>query len=155
MSRYAANTTVKSEASRNEIERTLVRYGAEAFSYGWDGNKAVIQFVAAGRQIRFVLPLPDRSDPQFTRTETGRPRVATAANLEYEKAIRQRWRALALVVKAKLEAVAAEIVTFEEEFLSHLVLPSGQTVYESVREDVHELYESGSLRPLAIGSGPS
>ena len=155
MSRYAANTTVKSEASRNEIERTLVRYGAEAFSYGWDGNKAVIQFVADGRQVRFVLPLPDRNAPQFTRTETGRPRVATAANLEYEKAIRQRWRALALVVKAKLEAVAAEIVTFEEEFLSHLVLPSGQTVYESVHNDVHELYESGSLRPLAIGSGPS
>ena len=151
--RYAANTTVKSEASRNEIERTLVSYGAEAFSYGWDGNKAVIQFVASGRQVRFVLPLPDRNDSQFTRTETGRPRAATAANLEYEKAVRQRWRALALVVKAKLEAVAAEIVTFEEEFLSHLVLPSGQTVYESVREDVHELYASGSVRPLAIGSG--
>ena len=153
MTRYAANTTVKSEASRNEIERTLVRYGAEAFSYGWDGNKAVIQFVASGRQVRFVLPLPDRTDSQFTRTETGRPRAATAANLEYEKAVRQRWRALALVVKAKLEAVAAEIVTFEEEFLSHLVLPSGQTVYESVHEDVHALYASGSVRPLALGSG--
>ena len=151
--RYAANTTVKSEASRNEIERTLVRYGAEAFSYGWDGNKAVIQFVASGRQVRFVLPLPDRTDSQFTRTETGRPRSATAANLEYEKAVRQRWRALALVVKAKLEAVAAEIVTFEEEFLSHLVLPSGQTVYESVHEDVHALYASGSVRPLALGGG--
>jgi hypothetical protein len=150
---YAAQTTVKPDASRNEIERTLVRYGATAFSYGWDGEKAAISFVADGRQVRFILPLPNRTDRAFTHTDTGRARVANAAEAEYDKAVRQRWRALALVVKAKLEAVNAGIVTFEEEFLAHLVLPSGATVYEEVRDDVEQAYLSGSVAPLAISSG--
>jgi hypothetical protein len=34
---YAANTTVAPEKSRAEIERTLRRYGADAFSYGYEG----------------------------------------------------------------------------------------------------------------------
>ena len=39
------------------------------------------------------------------------------AHGRWEQACRQRWRALALVIKAKLEAIDAEISTFEEEFL--------------------------------------
>lgn len=151
MSRYAENTTVRADASRNEIERTLIRYGATAFSYGWDGDKAAIQFIADERQIRFILPMPDRDSKEFTRTPTGKARIASAVEAEYEKAVRQRWRALALMVKAKLEGVAAGIVTFEEEFLPHVVLPSGQTVYESIREDVETAYLTGSVARLAIG----
>lgn len=150
MSRYAENTTVGSDKSRNEIERTLVRYGAAAFSYGWDGGSAAISFVAHDRQIRFILPMPDRDSRDFTRTPTGLVRSKTAAETEFEKAIRQRWRALALMVKAKLEGVAAGIVTFEEEFLPHVVLPSGQTVYESVRADVENAYLTGTVSRLSI-----
>ena len=35
MTQFAASTTVSSNASREEIERTLIRYGAEQFMYGW------------------------------------------------------------------------------------------------------------------------
>lgn len=35
MSRYAATTEVTSEKSRAEIERTVSRYGATGFMYGW------------------------------------------------------------------------------------------------------------------------
>ena len=41
--------------------------------------------------------------------------------------MRQRWRALALCIKAKLEAVECGITSFEEEFLAHVVMPNGQT----------------------------
>jgi hypothetical protein len=34
MARYASNTDVPSDRSRAEIERTLVRYGADEFMYG-------------------------------------------------------------------------------------------------------------------------
>lgn len=153
MSRYAENTQVGSDRSRAEIERTLVRYGATAFSYGWDRDAAAIQFVAEERQIRFVLPLPDRDSREFTKTPTGKARTATAAETEYEKAVRQRWRALALMVKAKLEGVAAGIVTFEEEFLPHVVLPSGRTVYQEIRDDVADAYLTGAVTPLAIEAG--
>lgn len=41
---------------------------------------------------------------------------------------RQRWRALLLVVKAKLEAIEAGISTLEHEFLANVVLPGGSTI---------------------------
>ncbi len=44
MTRYADNTGVSVENSRGEIERTLQRYGAESFAYGWEAGRAVVQF---------------------------------------------------------------------------------------------------------------
>ncbi|QDG90680.1 hypothetical protein [Pseudarthrobacter sp. NIBRBAC000502770] len=149
MNVYASETTVDSSRSRAEIERTLSRYGATAFSYGWEAGRAAIAFVADGRQIRFVLPLPDKNLREFTHTpSTKRPRTPQQVEAEYEKAVRQRWRALALVVKAKLEAVNAGIVTFEQEFYAHTVLPNGRTVYEHTHEVVENAYLTGSVAPL-------
>lgn len=58
MAKYAANTDVSSDRSRAEIERTLERYGARQFIYGWDQDRALVGFVLNDREIRFVLPLP-------------------------------------------------------------------------------------------------
>jgi hypothetical protein len=146
--RYAAGTEVGADRSRAEIERTLSRYGARQFMYGWDERRAVLGFVAADRQVRFVLPLPDRDDPEFNETPTGRRRTGSAASTAYEQAIRQRWRALALVIKAKLEAVESGIVGFEQEFLAHLVLPDGSTVGDLVVPRVAEAYETGQTPTL-------
>ena len=151
--RYAESTTVPSDRSRAEIEKTLARYGATTFQYGWQQDRAAIGFVMSGRQIRFILPLPDRENPDFTRTPTGKSRTATAAEAAYEQAVRQRWRALALMVKAKLEAVASGIVTFEEEFLSHTVLPSGRTVAQEIMPAVESAYATGAVTPLQIEGG--
>lgn len=148
-SRYAQGTTVDSSASRAEIERTLARYGATSFMYGWQDSRAALAFTANGRQIRFVLPLPDRNERRFTHTPTkGQRRTPEAAEKEYETAVRQSWRALNLVVKAKLEAVAAGIVSFEQEFLAHMVLPNGRTVFEETEEAVETAYRTGAVRPL-------
>jgi len=35
VSRYAEGTSVPADRSRAEIERTLTRYGADQFAYGW------------------------------------------------------------------------------------------------------------------------
>ena len=150
---YAAQTAVTSEKSRNEIERTLTRYGASSFAYGWEGPQAMIGFVMAGRQIRFLLPLPDASDRAFTRTPTGRGRSATEATKAHEQAVRQRWRALALIVKAKLEAVESGIVTFESEFAMHMILPDGRSVADHVMPAIESAYRTGSVAPmLQIGA---
>lgn len=149
---YASSTTVDSHQSRAGIERTLTRYGATAFSYGWEVSRAAISFVADGRQIRFVLPLPDSAFREFTHTpSTQKPRAPKAADAEYEKAVRQRWRALALVVQAKLEAVNAGIATFEQEFYAHTVLPNGRTVGKHTSESVDRAIASpsaGNLKSL-------
>ena len=154
MARYAESTAVPSGRSRAEIESTLRRYGAGQYAYAWDGNRAMIGFAAHGRQVSFNEPLPDPTSKVFTLTATGRARTAAAAKAAYEQAVRQRWRALALVIKAKLEAVDAGITVFEDEFLAHIVLPDGRTVGDTVRPAVAQAYLTGKVPPLlAIGPG--
>jgi hypothetical protein len=145
---YAHGTSVDSAASRAEIERTLVRYGASSFVSGWQDDAAMIGFVADGRQVRFVLRLPDPSAPEFTRTPTGQIRTTKAARSACDQAVRQRWRALALVVKAKLEAVASGIVSFDAEFYANTVLPDGRTVFEATIAAVEQAHTTGVVPPL-------
>lgn len=148
---YAQNTNVSSEKSKMEIERTLRRYGAEEFVQGWDKDKAVIMFRMENRRIRFYLPMPDQSE--FCKTDSGRTRTnPSAIEQAREQATRQRWRALALAIKAKLEAVASGITTFEEEFMAHVVMPNGQNLSAWVVPQIAEAYEKKKMPPL-LGSG--
>ncbi len=165
MSRYAQNTTVPVERSRNEIEATLARYGAKQFMYGWDGNGALIAFVVEpspgrNRQVRFQLPLPSRDERRFTHHSRG-ARTATESERLWEQACRQRWRALLLVVKAKLEAVESGIATFEDEFLAYIMLPDGRTVGGWVGPQLDAAYDPdrgimpSSLPLLQLDAGES
>lgn len=147
--KYASHSKVDNTASRNEIERTLSRYGAESFMYGWEETRAVIAFKMQNRNVRFILPMPDMKD--FTRTPTGRTRNQTQTRLEFEQANRQRWRALSLVIKAKLEAVESGITCFEDEFMAHIVLPSGETVGQWMQPQIEAAYESGAMPKLLSG----
>jgi hypothetical protein len=109
----------------------------------------MIAFRAAERMVRFTINMPDLED--FKRTPSGRrSRSPAQQQVEWEKAGRQRWRALALVVKAKLEAVDSGITTFEEEFLSFIMLPNGQTVYEATRDGVEQAYVDGKMPALLM-----
>jgi len=149
MTRYAANTDVSSDRSRAEIEKTLTRYGADQFFYGWQTNAATIGFRMHGKRIQFVVPLPDRQADEFTLTPSRNwLRSNEKAEKAWEQAVRQKWRALALVVKAKLEAVESGITSFEDEFLAHIVLPNGQRVGEWLGPQVEKAYELGHMPPL-------
>jgi hypothetical protein len=147
--RYAERTDVSSDRSRAEIERTLRRYGATAFAYGWDAEAATLMFEIAQRRVLFRLPMPDRNERRFTHTPTrGQRRDPGSQEREYEQSVRQRWRALALVIKAKLEAVAADITTIEQEFLAHIVLPDGRTVGQHTAPAIAAAYETGEMPAL-------
>jgi hypothetical protein len=139
VSEYAKHTSVPPEKSKAEIEKTLSRYGATSFASGWTGTSSTIVFEAKGRRVRFVLPLPSKKD--FYSDE------------KYNQAIRQKWRCMALAIKAKLEVVESGIATFEEEFMSHIVLPNGATVGQWMGPQIEQTYKSGSMPPLLIGSG--
>ena len=93
MTRYAEKTQVSSDRSKVEIERTLSRYGASSFMYGWQETAAMVAFEMSGRRIKFVLPMPDKSSPEIMRSHGGR-RVRTLRQREaaYEQAVRQKWR---------------------------------------------------------------
>ena len=141
---------MSSEKSKAEIERLLTRYGATSFASGWQNDQAVIQFHMSERRIKFVLPLPSKTAKEFTYSKRG-PRREDEAYKQWEKATRQRWRALALVVKAKLEAVETHIASFEDEFMAHIVMPDGKTVAEHARPMIAEAYKSGKVKALLPG----
>lgn len=146
--RYAAGTDVPVDRSIAEIRKTLRRYKADSFAFGEEAGRAIIGFAAYGRHVRFVLALPDPDDEEFTVTPTGKRRTATAAETAYEAAVRQVYRVFALVIKAKLEAVESGLVTFQSEFLAHIVLPGGQTVGDTVEGRVDEAYATGEVPAL-------
>lgn len=149
MSQYAANTSVSSEKSRGEIERTLTKYGANSFMYGWQESSALIGFRLNGKMIQFHLEMPDKNADEFKLTPSGRRSRDSAAQLKaWEQATRQRWRALALVIKAKLEAVESGITTVEEEFLAHILLPNGQTAGSVLLPQIEESYKTGNMPAL-------
>lgn len=150
---YASKTTVDASQSRDEIERTLERYGASSFAYSKMETEAVIIFDMHDRRVMFRLPLPARS--QFTQTETGRSRKSqNAIDEAYQQAVRQRWRALALVIKAKLESIESGIETFDEAFMPHILLPGGkQTISAWMVPQIEKAYESGQMPPLMITAG--
>jgi hypothetical protein len=154
MSRFAESTSVPSDRSRAEIEKTLTRYGASSFMYGTTNQRAIVAFEMMGRRIKFGLPMPSRKDDAIALTDKGRLRSAPQQEAAFAQAIRQRWRALALVIKAKLEAVECGITEFEEEFLSHIVLPNGSTVGQFMLPQVAQAYASGNMPPLLEGPRP-
>lgn len=132
MTRYAATTSVSVAKSKAEIEDILQRYGASGFMSGWQGATAMIAFQIRSRQVKFILPMPDKASREFTHGPSGRPKNADLVHKAWEQGCRQRWRALALAIKAKLEAVECGIVTFDQEFLAHIVGPDGRTVGETI-----------------------
>jgi hypothetical protein len=149
--RYAEKTSVGVDKSKAEIERTLDRYGATAFMYGRDGARVTIGFRVEGRMVRMELPMPDSEDRAFHVTDKGRKRTREAAHKEWEQACRQRWRALALVIKAKLEAVESGISTIEREFLADIMLPDGTTVGRWSERQIASAYETGKMPPMLPG----
>lgn len=148
MTRFAENTSVSVEKSRAEIETILTRYGASQFGYATDTMRglATIQFCAKGRHIRFTLNLPLFSDKQFMYTPSRKQRRSPEEQGKaWEQACRQRWRALCLCIKAKLEAVECGITEFEAEFMAHIVLPTGGTVGQLMGPQIQQAYLTGTV----------
>ena len=152
MTRYAENTTVSVQKTRAEIETILTKYGATAFMSGSNASEAMVAFECANRRVVFRLPMPDRKD--FERTPSRRQmRHKDDVDKAWEQSCRSRWRALYLCIKAKLEAVAINITTFENEFMAHIVMPDGLTVAHHVSPKIAQAYDSGNMPPLLLGHG--
>lgn len=154
MGLYAADTSVSSDKSKAEIEATLRRYGADQFMAGWKDEQAVVQFRIKEKLVRFILPLPSteefRIEVKWKKEREAAPEVVQR---NWEQACRQRWRALALAIKAKLEAVACGITSFEEEFMAHIIIPGthGKTVGDMILKNLEDSYASGKPMQLEWG----
>lgn len=160
--RYAKGTKVSTGRSREEIERILKGYGADAFVSAWKEGKAIIEFsisneVLKGLRIRFEMKIPSVKEDKYRLNSWGHDRHPDVAMKLWEKDVCQYWRALALLVKAKMAAVEAGITTLEEEFLAHVVVPApgGSTTAGSwLIPQLPAVYQNGALPPLLPSGSP-
>jgi hypothetical protein len=132
---FAEYTKVPVTQTRLELEALLRRYGADQSLFGSEVGRAVIGFRIKGLQIKIALKLPRGTSAQDAREE------------------RRMWRALLLVIKAKLEACQSGIAVLEDEFMAYTVMPDGQTLGDWARPQVAAMYESGKMPPLLQGPG--
>lgn len=155
--RYAEGTSVSVEKSQAEIKSLLMKYGAAQYATADDITKgqSMVQFQAQDRVIRFVVSLPSPDEKRFKLDGRGNIRKPEARTAAWEQGCRQKWRALALCIKAKLEAVASGISEFEEEFLAHIVLPGNETVSQWLRPQLKIAYENKQLPEGIAGLLPA
>lgn len=153
---YAKGTTVAIEQTEQQIKTMLRKAGAEAYGTFESGNTASIAFRLNDLNIRMNLSMPDRDDGRFTHFSRGegrgmQERTANAAEKVWEQACKERWRALHLCVKAKLEAIEAGVETFEDAFLAHVQTETGETVGERLKPQLRQVIAGNA--PLQI-TGP-
>jgi hypothetical protein len=158
--RYAASTNVSISKSLKDVEKLLTANGATSFVSGWDPRQAMIMFEAHGRRFKFQLSMPDDSEAQFIyKFYGGKPTVLklnqSQRKQKIEQAARQRWRALVLIIKAKLEAVASSIADFEEEFLAHVVMADGTSYGQWSRQQIANMYRTQEMPPMLSDSASS
>lgn len=139
MAKFADKTTVPIEKTRMEIQETLRRFGADQYQAAddWATGEVIIRFRCKERYVQFHLQLPKLKD--FRRN------TARATQNAWEQACRSTWRALLLIIKAKLAAIEAEVSTFESEFLANIVVPDGRTVAEMLSPQLALAYETGKM----------
>lgn len=140
---YAKNTTVSPERSQTEIKNTLRRYGADRFGIMEEKNQGHVMFEYKGLLIQMTVKFPDKND--FSKTDSGKKRIESAIESSYDQAIRQRWRALLLAIKAKLEAVECGISTIEQEFLAFIMMPDGRNISDHLIPELNKIVLSGNM----------
>lgn len=159
MSLYAENTRVTIEKSQNEIKRLLQKHGLTKYAIGEEKDRttilAVIEQDKQRVSLRFSLTLPDPKDPRIIYTPSRKYlRTADERTKAYADEVRRRWRALLLLIKARFEAVEAQITTLAEEFLPNVVLPNGESVAEWALRDIGPAIAEGRMpATLNLGAG--
>lgn len=157
---YAAKTTVTAERSRAELETLLQKHGATQRGIMVDdadpeSSKAVILFQLDKKTFRLEVTLPTASEiwrdfkrplPRGFRRWTHTQRD-TWVTKEVQQRSRERWRAILLVVKAKLEFIALGASTAEREFFGDLVLPDGRRLYAVVHPQLDAPAAPGAATP--------
>jgi hypothetical protein len=142
---YARSTSVPAERSKAELERILANAKADQFATGWATGRAVVTFRLHGKMIRIEIPMPILEPPTSSWKQV---KGLFYVKDKVDQETRRRWRAVILYVKAKLESVESNIVSFEEAFMSHIILPNGSTVGRAMLPQIESAYRDGKMPPL-------
>lgn len=148
------STDVSVSRSQEQIRGVLRKHGAARIAFGegfedegHDGEvgHAAVEFVHVDVLVRVYAPLraPSKKviDDKVHRSRS--KDRATIFSEAIEQEAKRIWRVLHWTIKARMEAVAEGLETFEQAFLPHIVDPvSGQTLWERIQP----IIESGALK---------
>jgi hypothetical protein len=157
MKAYAEGTSVTVERSRAELDAILNRNGAKQTMIANDDEKcvAVIGFVINGAKFRLELPLPSYADTMPAKGKEpqrwwsmGEEARKSWRSSRFHQARRERWRAVLLLLKSKLEIVRIGLSSVEREFMADMVLPGGATAYEALSEALRSGLVTGERKML-------
>lgn len=143
---YAQGTAVEVSKSQAEIHKLLARAGATSagiLTNGEEGSIAVL-FSLNGARYKVEIPLPGIKELNIAKAKR---RALTLDQLH-----RERWRALCLHLKSKLEIVRIGISTIEKEFLADLVLPSGEVMGDVIGIAIQKGLGATKIKQLGAGS---
>lgn len=131
---YAVNTRVTSHRSAAQIQDVLERYGATKATVVRREDMSGVAFVFGGYWILSAFRPPEPgSFRHFCEDRALTIRTAAHCQRLARQETARLWRALLLVTKARLEAVASGIQTAEQAFLADIVRPEGGTMLDHVR----------------------
>lgn len=147
---YAESTSVSVSRTIGAIQSELQKRGVSEFGYMATESSGGFVFRHNMIPYRFTLRMPRQDERRFTHTPTGMARAKSAAGQLYEAESRRLWRALFLVIKAKLVAVEEGIVEFQDEFLAYAQLPDGRTAGEVFASAIEQSALSGKPLTLAL-----
>lgn len=128
--RYAEGTTVSVDTSRGELSGLLTAHGCQRMAWATEPDADTLQFFLGGNGYRFRIARPTEAEV-IARWDDEHPYAAAGqrAKIDWRKNVdaewRRRWRALVLLLKAKLEFVEAGDTTLEQEFMSALLVEGG------------------------------
>ena len=153
--RFAEGTTVDVSRSQEQIKKLLGEHGCKQFMLAEgqtpDGRTiGIIQCFIYERMIKYQVEYP--SAKPFVRDGRGHRLTSDQVHRRQEDEWKRKWRALQLIIKAKLEIVLSGDSTFEREFMADICLPDGGTVGDHMTDRIADAYATGTM-PNLLGSG--
>lgn len=159
-------TTVSVSSSQEHIRKVLRGHGAVRTAFGESfediddqAGHAAVEFVHCDTLVRVYAPLrrpPAKLVSDKVNRSRTKDRDAIVEELVEQEA-KRIWRVLHWTIKARMEAVAEGLETFEQAFLPHIVDPaSDQTLWERIKPVI----DAGAMRLggaglRALGAGTS
>ncbi len=134
--RYAEGTQIPISRSHDAIHAELKRVGADQIGVMEGADRAYMVF-----KVRDVL----------YRITTG-PAKPKSRSTRSDPAVEQRrqWRAIVLLVKAKVVSITEGISTVEREFLSDAVMPDGSVLAEHSQRLIAGAYKDNGPPQLLL-----
>jgi hypothetical protein len=133
------STTTSGEKALGEIQKVLLKFGCNKFGNftDYEAGTVTIQFEWNGRQVSFPASFkgyaaaylkekPYSSRMRCTRAEHEAKALDQGSIAVYS--ILRDW------IKAQVTAVETGLISFEEVFMAHVILPNGMRMIEHAKE---------------------